>query len=101
MKSGQKNYFAVNKRVYEDMSDAYKENFGETTAQTMSCYIGYDINHLTLTGDQLGFEKFGPPYDFFRRAKLVKDEDNNYRILFNMKFGDSNIFLSEMRDLQV
>jgi len=66
----------------------------------MSCYISYDINHLTLAGEQLGFEKFGPPYDFLRRARLIKDTENNYRIALDMKFGETNLFFAEMNDLK-
>lgn len=55
---------------------------------------------MTASGDVVGYEKFGPPYDFFRRARLVKDSEDNYRIAFNMRIGNTDLFFAEMQDLE-
>lgn len=95
---GSQKYFFLNRRNIRKIK--YSETgFGsqnEIFRQGMKCYISCDLNNLIIGGLNLGTERFGLPYDYFRRAMFVFDKQNRPHVIFNMKFREEYLYFAQM-----
>lgn len=66
------------------------------------CYISAERSFINKVGTEIGNEEFGNPIDYFRAASLVKLNDGNIRVVFDMIDHQSEdiYYLPQLKTLQ-